>query len=319
MKSIFVSVVSYRDTYLTQTIQSLCENASGKYKIVVGIFDQDIKEKQFNYDSYFIEIRYMFIHHKYALGCSWARYMNLSQFENEDYYFSVDSHMLFDKDWDEKLLIQYEKLPTKSVMTALPYVCEADENDIMKTNMFGWKSSHITKFFLIDKIYNACAHAEYTEHLEIKQTQYLFGGHTLSTREWVKDVLCNHYLSQYWMAGEEMTMTMESFFKRWTLYTSEYPITAHLFHSTKKVWAYKNTQKQYSKSVVRGDTAWKNYLASKTEEELKAFHKYSGIDFINMRIDDWAAHVKWPFLNKPDDLKYPLDLKKQLEYESTLI
>ena len=37
---IFVSVVSFRDPLLLQTVRSLIDNQSGIYEIVVGIFEQ---------------------------------------------------------------------------------------------------------------------------------------------------------------------------------------------------------------------------------------------------------------------------------------
>jgi hypothetical protein len=317
MKSIFVGIVSYRDKFLHQTLTLLCDNISNKYRIVVGVFDQATKPLQFESSNFNVEYRYMFIHHKFAKGCGWARYMNASQYQNEDYYFSVDSHMLFDENWDEKLIEQYERCGDKAVMTSMPYVAQ-DEKGVMKTEMFGMNLSHETKYFVLNKNLVPGAHGQFITS-DIKETKYIYGGSTIARGDWVKDVLCNYWMSQYWMDGEEMTLTMESFFKGYKIYAAEYPVTAHLFYSTKKVWAYKDTEKQYSTSVYRGNSGWHDYLASKTEKELKQFYEYSGVDFINFKIDDWAAYVEWPFSNKPDYIYFALDLKKQLEHENTLI
>ena len=63
-KSIFVSVVSYRDPLLMETVKSIFEQKSGMFDVVVGIFEQinkedslPVKHPEF-YDKYRNDIRY---------------------------------------------------------------------------------------------------------------------------------------------------------------------------------------------------------------------------------------------------------------------
>ena len=152
-KSIFVSIVSYRDPLLVETLKSLMEQKSGMYNIVVGIFEQITKEDSLPvkfpevWDKYKHEIRYKRIDPEYPDGVGWARAINALQIQNEDFYYQIDSHEVFDPNWDRELVKDYnlgvQKFNTdKVIITAGCKIFRYEDGKVIKE-----PQGHITSKF----------------------------------------------------------------------------------------------------------------------------------------------------------------------------
>jgi len=106
MAKIFVSIASYRDPELLPTIENLLENARRPEDLVICIAWQHSKEdkwdtlKKYKKDSRF---KIIDIDYKESKGVCWARSEIQKLYTNEDYYFQLDSHHRFTKDWDVQL------------------------------------------------------------------------------------------------------------------------------------------------------------------------------------------------------------------------
>lgn len=115
MATIFVSVASYRDFYCSRTLESLYTNARFPENVYVGLCiqnadgDQDchlpdsLKKFQSN-------VRTIRLNHFEAKGPTWARYLCTTLMNNEDYFLQIDSHTLFEKDWDVKCIFMVEDI-----------------------------------------------------------------------------------------------------------------------------------------------------------------------------------------------------------------
>jgi glycosyltransferase involved in cell wall biosynthesis len=106
MAKIFVSIASYRDPELLPTIENLLENARRPEDLVICIAWQHSKEdkwdtlKKYKKDSRF---KIIDIDYKESKGVCWARSEIQKLYTDEDYYFQLDSHHRFTKDWDVQL------------------------------------------------------------------------------------------------------------------------------------------------------------------------------------------------------------------------
>jgi hypothetical protein len=106
MAKIFVSIASYRDPELLPTLKSLLENARNPEDLVICIGWQHSKEdkwdtlKKYKKDPRF---KILDIDHKDSKGVCWARSEIQKLYTDEDYYFQLDSHHRFAKDWDLQL------------------------------------------------------------------------------------------------------------------------------------------------------------------------------------------------------------------------
>ena len=106
MAKIFVSIASYRDPELLPTLENLLENAKYPQDLVICIGWQHSKEdkwdtlKKYKKDPRF---KIIDIDYKESKGVCWARSEIQKLYTDEDYYFQLDSHHRFTKDWDVQL------------------------------------------------------------------------------------------------------------------------------------------------------------------------------------------------------------------------
>jgi hypothetical protein len=113
MEKIFVSIASYRDQELIDTIFSILRQAKNPERIFISIFSQDEIHPNLENIFYLFNVKdfsYQKINYQQARGVGYARaqtqkLLNLSY----TYYLQVDSHTQFIEHWDEKIINDYEK------------------------------------------------------------------------------------------------------------------------------------------------------------------------------------------------------------------
>lgn len=104
--SIFVSIASYKDPETIPTIIDAYNKAQDKAGIRFGVLlQEDIgfsKKEKLNKN---INVDFLEYDWRDSQGACWARH-NIQKilFNNEDYYFQLDSHHRFCENWDKKLL-----------------------------------------------------------------------------------------------------------------------------------------------------------------------------------------------------------------------
>ena len=107
--TIFLSISSYKDPLLINTLQSAYKNAKNKDSIIFAVVDQNDQKLELENFDFFPQLRYHFLPGEFARGCAWARSLAQSLYMGEDYFLQVDSHTIFEQDWDE-YFISYHKL-----------------------------------------------------------------------------------------------------------------------------------------------------------------------------------------------------------------
>lgn len=121
MKMIFVSVVSYRDPDIQNTVDDLFAKAADPSSVFVGVFlqidndvDQDclIKPRP--------NVRIETVDAKDARGVGYARSKAQALWRGEDFFFQVDSHMRFAQGWDQRLLDMHAECGENSVISTYP-------------------------------------------------------------------------------------------------------------------------------------------------------------------------------------------------------
>ena len=131
MKSncIFVSVASYRDAICSDTIKSLFEMAHNPENIFIGVCQQN---KEGDYDcvenineKWKKNVKIIRLSHNDAKGPTYARYLCSTLWEDEEFYFQIDSHTNCVKNWDIKCIdmineIKMKGLSRKPVLSYYP-------------------------------------------------------------------------------------------------------------------------------------------------------------------------------------------------------
>jgi hypothetical protein len=141
MDKIFVSIASYRDQELMDTIFSILRQAKNPERIFISIFSQDSTHPflenlflSFNINDFL----YQKVHYKQARGVGYARAQTQKALNDSyKYYLQVDSHTQFIKDWDEKIINDYEKAFQywgDLIFTAYPGSYDYTENGNIKVS-----------------------------------------------------------------------------------------------------------------------------------------------------------------------------------------
>ena len=101
---IFISIASYQDPLLKNTIEDAFDKALHKESLVFGICDQSDDPLDLGQFSYADQIRYEHVETIFSRGPCWARTRIQELFKDEDFYLQIDSHTLFEQRWDEILI-----------------------------------------------------------------------------------------------------------------------------------------------------------------------------------------------------------------------
>jgi putative ubiquitin-RnfH superfamily antitoxin RatB of RatAB toxin-antitoxin module len=224
-KSIFVSIASYRDSQLTDTIDSLLENQSGNNNIVIGVCMQDTLEKynEFKYKNH-PNVTTLFVPYTESIGVGWARHKVQQEiYTNEDYFLQIDSHSRACKNWDEILINQINKCDThKAVLSTYPN--NFDKHDSSQkyflANTASWLK--VTRLVEGEKIVP-------TSGGIVKSDKPILGfwvaaGFLFTRGSWAKQVVYN---PDIYFSGEEDHLSLISYLNGWDVYVPE---TSTIWH-----------------------------------------------------------------------------------------
>jgi hypothetical protein len=296
---IFVSVVSFRDPLLLQTVRSLIDNQSGIYEIVVGIFEQTcIEDSLLTLDKSLTEspnIKYKRIDPEYADGVVWARAINAMQVTDENFFYQIDSHMLYEKDWDSYLISDWDKARQKSNShkTIITANCKSftmsDDGEPIKEAIDHVITCNSKYFTFSKRLHMPYAHGEYIGATgELNEAIHIFAGNFFAPVSWLKDV---GYNTDLFFDGEEHSMVLMTFDAGYTMY----------HQSQIRCWHFRNTHNYITKHFIdpvvenkagqlqaRGFANWKKYITNLDKSLLTKYYEYSGLDYINCVIDERA-------------------------------
>ena len=110
---IFVQIASYRDPELLPTLKDCINNAKYPENLVFGICRQYHPDDKFDdLSEYENDERFKILNvpHLESKGVCWARNQVQQLYNDEDYTLQIDSHMRFEKDWDETLIGMVKQL-----------------------------------------------------------------------------------------------------------------------------------------------------------------------------------------------------------------
>ena len=113
---IFVQIASYRDPELENTIKSMIENAKRPKNLVIGICRQYHPEDGFDtLNDYRKDKRFRILDILYSesKGVCWARNQVQQLYGGEEYTLQIDSHMRFEKNWDDEFIKMVKQLQKK--------------------------------------------------------------------------------------------------------------------------------------------------------------------------------------------------------------
>ena len=133
-KKILISIVSYMETELENTVKRFFEDADNPENLLFSIVSQGEVHPDFDFLD-LSNLRYIKLLPEDSYGVSWARALASVQFTDYTYYLQLDAHMFSEKSWDTKLIELYEtekKTKQKLVLSSYPKSYYVDSNEERK-------------------------------------------------------------------------------------------------------------------------------------------------------------------------------------------
>lgn len=205
---IFVSIASYMDHQLEETIDSCLENAHFKDRINIAVCDQSMEFNQTVHDKVKY---YTFIDYRSARGPCWARHLLQTVMQDEEYYLQVDSHTLFHEDWDVHLAHHIDKLGKNAIISTYPL---DHKDDFEKMNEWTW-CLRVDPTKLFDRYTYFNTQIGHSKTKTIHKGFLLAGGFLFSHRSFVEQV---PYDPVFYFAGEEPSLALRAFTHNFDIY-----------------------------------------------------------------------------------------------------
>lgn len=301
---IFVSIVSYRDTLLEKTVQSLIDNLSSYNEITISILDQSYNQFNISHPC----IIYNQVDPKISKGVGWARHQNSLNLTDEDFYYQIDSHAIFDKNWDIFLIDDYIKYKTEysTSKIALSSACHSftivNGNTIKDTT--NTNSVLVAKYTRYPMLSNTnkrlSVHSYYYDQTDYTTLPaiHLHGGNFFTHAEFIPNVgICPNLF----FSGEEQYLTLSAFLNGYKL---AHHTSIHNYHFTYNNNTYLTkphvdpviTNEEIAKLETDSEQFFTDYINSISKDDLQKFYEFSGVDYTNNHIDedslcDYLGHV----------------------------
>jgi hypothetical protein len=220
VNSIFVSIASFRDTELTDTLYSLLSQAKDLSKIHVCVLSQDENDKHPKLENLFdlfgvLDYTYKKMNYLESSGVGYARnYIQNFIKPQHDFYLQIDSHSRFVKNWDEMLIEDYNKCLNywdgEVILTSYPYGFTYDKFGNFKCDEFNKPHTVKAVSFENDFIGYNCANIEYTGADYGMLTGYFCGGLAFGKSQTFIDT---PYDPEIFFYGEEQTLSIRFYEK----------------------------------------------------------------------------------------------------------
>lgn len=242
--SIFISIASYRDPELIRTIKSALDNASGLHDIFFGIV---IQEESNNVPdlSWVPNITIKTMHPKEARGAGYARSIAMDLYNGQDYFFQIDSHTLFEKDWDLLCISELNKAQqlssnNKTILSYFPPPFYIESNGSIS---YPTKDKERVPYPTKQKPFTnkrkewTALRVEFDDKTfkEPEESSTVLGGFIFSIGQIVKEIPYDPEISFF---GEEICFAMRAWTRGWDIYSPSKKIVYHFYGrgEYKKIW-----------------------------------------------------------------------------------
>lgn len=295
--TIFISIASYRDPELERTIHSALDNAANPQGLHFGVMLQEFEK--FAPDlSWVPNLTLKTIHPKMARGAGYARAEIVPMYNKQDYFLQIDSHTIFEKNWDLLCIEQYKKAQqiannNKIVLSYFPppfYVESNKEISIIKKSKTQLPYATKQKPMLTKRGEWTAERVELSNKSLPEESTTILAGFVFANAELIKEVPYDPEISFF---GEELCFAIRAWTRGWDIYSPCVTIAYHFYtrEGYSKVWKDRNLReiswkeletlsKVKQKKVLCGLESG-TYGAGSTRT-IEEYEKITGIDFKKM-------------------------------------
>jgi len=249
---IFVNLASYRDPECHKTIKSLINNSNNWKNLRIHVCQQnkeDDVDAEYQLENKYKNIVFVDrISYKVARGPTRARFVIQQKYSGEEYYLQIDSHTIFEKDWDLKLVNTLQELPPKSCLTQ--YLPDYDiGQDKTCSKIRG--SLNVSKICALDGFTRINAY-----YLNINNTYNTpfnsngwSGCFSFSSGDICNDAPIDPYTPDVFF-GEEMDICLRLYTRGWNFYSPNYPIAYTNFNRSYRDTFWNKNGMGYNKNIT---------------------------------------------------------------------
>jgi len=218
--SIFVSIASYCDTQIIDTLKSLYSEAIDVSRVFVGVNLQDTEEAYNKLKEYnFPNLKIIYTPKEQAKGVVYARNRIKNELiSNQDYFLQIDSHSRFRQGWDAILINQYNSIEEdRIILTTYPNHFDVPDYEKQYLNKPNNTPLRIRRFLQESSSNDNRCIAENLPTLEdyqVVDTRWAAAGFLFTRRQWLDEVKIPDNIR---FNGEEDFQTFLSFLKGWNL------------------------------------------------------------------------------------------------------
>jgi hypothetical protein len=222
MKSIFVSISSYRDAELIPTVLNLISTADRPDQLKISIAWQHddcenlllIKDKI----SHVLDIPYI-----NSKGVCWARSLIQELYDGEDYVLQLDSHHRFVSGWDTKLQNGLSKLQVKNKRSLIStYLPNYTDKILYEHEIFKIAATSYTKDGLLFLTPTPMA----STRRDYIKSNFLSGHFIFGPGKFYDEI---KYDSKLYFFGEEVSLSARAYTYGYDIYTPSKPIAYHRY------------------------------------------------------------------------------------------
>ena len=230
MSKIFVSIAAYRDPELLPTLRDLINNCQEPENLHICVGWQHSEEDTWDTLSEFIRddrFTILDINHKDSKGVCWVRNKIQDYYNGEDYYFQLDSHHRFTKNWDRTLKDYVSYLQVKGhekpiISAYIPGYFP--ENDPAGRVQEVW-GLNIMRFLPEGAVFLQPFHVPNWENrTEPFKTRFLSGHFIFTIGKFAKEV---PYDPKFYFHGEETSLSARAYTHGYDLFSPHRPIVWH--------------------------------------------------------------------------------------------
>ena len=318
--SIYVTISSYCDPLLPQTLKDAYQKAKYPDQLFFGVVDQT----PIGYPSKLPRVvpkdqmQYLHIDSRMARGPCWARAMGMSMMGRQDYFLQLDSHMLFDQDWDETLLqraAMCEQFNEKFVISCYPPRWDYKDGKPVKTTgpdvVFANVISPGGKFDAEGNPWLPIMPRRLSG-LALTEGFALGAGFIFAPGRIVNEIPYDPFL---YFLGEEQSLAVRLFTSGWDIFHVVGVPIYHLYAlpggaeapvkrpkhweeqqdkgRALRWWRYDKRSKRRLKILFSKDASDLGVYGLGSERTLGDFAEFSGIDYLRRRLDRKAFGEAW--------------------------
>lgn len=295
---IFINIPSYKDPELWLTITDFLDNAKYPERIYFGVTDQvaDVQLETAEYykikeNAKYLNVQFDIIEAGSLIGCQPGRKNSHKFYNNEEYYLNMDSHMRTVKDWDVKIIKDFnetEKKMGKGVYTGYVNTYELHDdmthtiNEYPDIPVYFMSDSNITSFKNNGIVQLTPTYRNYQRE---SYSPYISGHFFFTRGEYVKKI---GFVDQIVFTEEEIFMALRYFTAGYNLYI---PKNNYVFHHygrknreliwedfPEKFYPAADKSKDFALDIILNNVINEEYGLFK-ERTISEFEKYSGINF----------------------------------------